>query len=286
MVIQADPALSTRTLLRILGLLSLGSASLVMLGASPARAECAPNAPQCWDDSVQSRIEFDPLATWKRAPDATGNGVNALANGFVSYGDPEGTLGTPRFNNATDPLNGAPVSGSQYGYFAGATGLNWLLDQGPPESNVGYTSDQGAGTRNANFATSTFNFTGGSNCAVCGLTFQLDPGSSTLGTRNITSEQGNTRLLLNSPTLTYIALFDNNPTGQTIALQYDANFLIRNDDITRPGGGSVRFFSNTSSTVPGPLPILGASTAFAFSRKLRRRVAAVNASKISDNTLA
>jgi len=273
MVMQADPARSVRSRLQVLGLLTLGSASLVCLGTSPARAECLPGAVQCWESGVQSTITFNPLTTWNSTPDNPGNSVESVANGFVTYGD-SGFIFGPTFNSS----NGGTTPGNQFGYFAGATGLNWLQQQGPPSSNVGYTSNSETGTQIADFATSSFSFTGGANCGVCGLTFQLAPDSSTQGTRTIDDlvslgpDVTARPVSILSPTLTYIALLGGVPTGQTIALEYDANFLVRNEDITRAGGGGIRFATNTSAEVPAPLPILGASTAFAYSRRIRRRI--------------
>jgi hypothetical protein len=201
--------------------------------------------------------------------------VESVADGFVTYGD-RGVIFAPTFNSS----NEGNTPGNQFGYFAGATGLNWLQQQGPRPSNVGYESNPGIDTQTAVFTTSSFSFIGGDNCGVCSpdLTFQLAPDSSTQGTRTIEplvslgDDDERRPVSILSPTLTYIALLDGVPTGQTIALEYDANFIVQNEDITRAGGGGIRFATNTSAEVPAPLPILGASTAFAYSRRIRRRI--------------
>ena len=43
-------------------------------------------------------------------------------------------------------------------------------------------------------------------------------------------------------------------------------------------GGSISRVTDSFRQVPGPLPILGAGTAFGFSRKLRRRIKAARLS--------
>jgi hypothetical protein len=69
----------------------------------------------------------------------------------------------------------------------------------------------------------------------------------------------------------------NVPRGSVVALVPTSSISVL-DTYTVPAGNDLVSFSNairqTSVTVPGPLPLLGAGAAFGFSRKLRTRVKA------------
>lgn len=112
---------------------------------------------------------------------------------------------------------------------------------------------------------------------LSGLTFnqaQANLTGSTAGggsyTTSLTSAQ-----LPTSPTSTggasaledFVAGFSNQGFTQTFSFNFAAN----PDSLTSVGGA---FTANASApaTVPGPVPLLGATAAFAFSRKLRSRI--------------
>jgi hypothetical protein len=215
-------------------------------------------------------------ATWKAANPPPGNSINNLRNGSVTYATP---ITDPIFNASFDPNDPtSEVQGGSYGYFAGVTGLNWSADS---PGNFSYSNSNSGNFTSipANFVTSSFSFAGDpSTCGVCGLTFVpsfTEPQTGTITNGN--GPTGNTSILgtQGPTTLTYLALLNGNPTGQTISLTYNARFLVSNNDRTQASGfGSIVFQSNTVPTnkVPSPLPILGASAAFAYSRRIRRRL--------------
>jgi hypothetical protein len=63
-------------------------------------------------------------------------------------------------------------------------------------------------------------------------------------------------------------------TGSPGTISFSAQNFVAINQTVGNGSGFITFdFVPDATGVPGPLPILGASTAFAFSRRLRRRVA-------------
>ena len=59
---------------------------------------------------------------------------------------------------------------------------------------------------------------------------------------------------------------------QTFTQAFDFNFAANPDSLTSVGGSFTANAPAPSATVPGPVPLLGATAAFAFSRKLRSRI--------------
>jgi hypothetical protein len=58
-------------------------------------------------------------------------------------------------------------------------------------------------------------------------------------------------------------------TTQTFTQTFEFNFNAAPDNLSAVGGS---FNATQASTVPGPVPFIGAAAAFGFSRKLRARI--------------
>jgi hypothetical protein len=206
------------------------------------------------------------------------------------------------------------------GFFEGVTGISLFNDVGTSDTIV----HNGTGA-NTPLPFTSFQFTGGANCYLCGQTFSyltntLPPGPPSglpptgtaakveNGGANYNANgvcEGNPNgtcsvSLVSNPYIFYYYL-PNNPSpgaicgpakppgqqdqcngqysGQSFALTFDAAATVARGSANGDGFGNISFVSiNGTSQVPGPLPILGATTAFAFSRKLRRRITASNSS--------
>jgi len=109
---------------------------------------------------------------------------------------------------------------------------------------------------------------------LSGLTFnqaQSNMTGSTLGggTRTTTlNSSGLTAPVTTSGTSTDVA-FNPGLTAQTFIQTFDFNFNAAPDNLTAVGGS---FNATQASTVPGPVPFIGAAAASGFSRKLRARI--------------
>jgi hypothetical protein len=202
------------------------------------------------------------------SPDTTlvnTNGIGGTAEGSVTF---QGT------GVATDPI---PPDPNQTGFFAGVKGIEFI-NNAPAYSFSG----EGIGV-SSYFGFSPFYLIG--TCEICkGSTNEkvvtvdqaFANGTTTVFPVSSTSEFVTTSTGPGIP----ITFGNSGPqSGNRGTITFFAQALVQGDANAAVGAGigSVGLAVLPGVGVPGPLPILGASTAFAFSRKLRRRVTSAKA---------
>jgi hypothetical protein len=192
--------------------------------------------------------------------------------------------GNPAEGSITYLGNGLPFNQTGNEFFSNIDGIK-IVDPAftdPTSTQFSYKAD-GANSSITNVL--SFYFIGDTTkCSICGTATTPPPESSYITVPDST----NALIFINalsSDVSNVIVSGGSIPinfgnTGQTGTISFAANNIVTNADGIGlfPGTGSISFQVFQSTKVPGPLPILGASTAFAFSRKLRRRVASANAS--------
>jgi len=200
--------------------------------------------------------------------------LNSSGAAFSPSGTPPGR----RFD-----FRGLTTPGST-GLFAGVSGIQWI---GNPSGGVlrsDYLAPLAGTCSAANISTGgtcdwsgmeltlrPFYLTGDASCVICGA-------SNTVSLVNLTGTGNRTVSAATSPvgitdtleTAFADIIFGTGPNAPQARVQFTATN-------SYPAGGSAgpNFTSNgviTFEEVPGPLPILGGSIAFGFSRKLRQRL--------------
>lgn len=218
------------------GSATLGVGALVALGAAPSLAQ------------VSSSVTF--------------NYIDELGPNNTSINTPDPAdrrNGTVTFNGT-----GAPSAPTGSDFFNGITGIQFLdpftfAYSGAPGSSVASYS-----------SFSQFYFLG--NCSIC----NNNPDSLI----TVPNSTGNI-LTSNVPGVGSAVTLSGGPipirfgeTGHSGTITFAAQNLIATNNTIGGGSGFISFdVIDGPERVPGPLPILGASTAFAFSRKLRKRMA-------------
>jgi hypothetical protein len=234
--------------LRILGAASLVSGVVVATGAAPALS--------------QTSVTFNYLN------DAENLGPNSTS---ISTPDPanrrEGTItynGTGAIPTSSTP----PPSGWAFDNITGIEFLN-------PLNTFSY-SGQADTTTASIFTFSPFYFLG--TCLIC----KEQPGEEAI---TVPDFEGN--ILTNTISVPDQGVIGTNVTissgpvpirfgsnGSPGVISFSASNFVAINNTIGSGTGFISFDMIPDTTgVPGPIPILGASTAFAFSRRLRRRVA-------------
>jgi hypothetical protein len=203
------------------------------------------------------------------------NTANTPASGTVTF---LGTSSAPTPNQANND------------FWTGITGIQAVGSSNGPSFNYNSPPSPGGLSSITNFT--QFYFLG--TCSICGDGITPPPSSSFI---TVTDSPGTTAITDPIPGLLlgYLVTNSGGPinieygdTGQTGTISFNANNIVATDATvgTLGNGGSLSFTVNQSNKVPGPLSILGASTAFAFSRKLRRRVATASQTTFARNTSA
>lgn len=229
---------SPASVFRLLGLASLVGGVVLGVGATPGMAQ------------VTSSVTFNYLA-------APNNTTITLDN----QNDP--TSGTIKYNG-TGTLSSTPPPTTG---FAGITGIEFVNPFTFSYSALNFPTNSDASI----ISFSPFYFLG--TCPIC----KDQPLEEQI---TIPDSQGNV-LITDTSGTGFIVTPSGGPvpirfgsTGSPGTISFSAlNFVAINQTVGN-GSGFITFdFIPDTSGVPGPLPILGASTAFAFSRRLRRRVA-------------
>jgi hypothetical protein len=271
-----------------LGPLILASGLLMTVGAAPSNAQ-------------DSSIRFNYL----------GPATNPTRQGEVLLrGNRTGNSGVRRTGQffyaptSRSPRLAAPAQAPviQGDFFSGIGGIRFSTTSNNDGPNFTYNRNTGGNNGGPiDIALSSFSFIPAGTsaiCYICGVTFpsvssitgMLDvdivPGSG--GATRFTATANQYEFAYNLPALPpdqacgpekASPLLEDQCNGQfsghTLILQFNASALVNNDGGVWFGDGSIAFsVKPNASQVPGPLPILGASAAFAFSRKLRRRIKA------------
>lgn len=239
---------------RVVGIVAVGGGCLLSVGAGAGMAQ-----------SVTSGVTFNyfapPTNTTSTQLDTAGN----PSNGNVTY------IG------GGVPVNATPAPNN---FFEGITGIQFVKT---PTFDYDETTPNRASLTNIPL----FYFLG--VCSICGSTATPPPASSFITVPNSGATLQVNNLAIGNQVILSSDLIDINygDTGQTGTISFLANNLVQAADTVGIGlGSTIRFEVYQSSKVPGPLPIFGASTAFAFSRKLRRRVASANACATTANPAA
>lgn len=207
------------------------------MGAAPAMAQ------------VTSSIKFD----YTVAPNITSlNSTNPASAGNLTYA---GTGVGP----ATPPAAGSP--------FDGVTGIQFVNPFTYSYTAIGSTASY----------TSFSPFWLIGTCTIC---------QGQAGQQQVTVPDSTGTILTQSiPGVATAVTLSGGPVpirfgqnGSPGILVFDSLNLIAASNTIGEGTGTITISMLQDTTgVPGPLPILGASTAFAFSRRLRRRVATARA---------
>jgi hypothetical protein len=173
--------------------------------------------------------------------------------------------GSVTYIGGGEPINATPFPND---FFTGITGIQFA-------SKPTFNYDASTSGRASLTSIPLFYFLG--SCSICGSTSLPPSLSSFISVPNsaanlYVSDLGGlgTQIISSDPIGT-----DFGDTGQSGTITFLANNIVKGGDSVGLGS-TISFGVFQSSKVPGPLPILGASTAFAFSRKLRRRVASAN----------
>jgi hypothetical protein len=203
--------------------------------------------------------------------------LNSFGNPFTPSGPPPGR----RFD-----FRGLTTPGST-GLFTGVSGIQWTgtssegvlrSDYLAPLAGTCSSSDISAGGTcdwsGMQFTLRPFYFTGDASCVICGVSNTVSLVNLTgSGKRTVSSSSTPVQITDTLETLFATITFGTGPNAPQARVRYMAAN-------SYPSGGSAgpNFTSNGVITfeeavpVPGPLPILGGSVAFGFSRRLRQRL--------------
>jgi hypothetical protein len=228
---------------RVLGIVAVGGGWLLSAGAGAGMAQ-----------PITSSVTFNYFSPPTNTTSLQLDAANNPNNGSVTY------IG------GGEPINATPFPND---FFTGITGIQFA-------NTPTFNYDASTPGRASLTSIPLFYFLG--SCSICGSTsvppslssFISVPNSgANLNVNNIPNF--GTQIILSSDPIA----IDFGDTGQSGTITFLANNIVNGAD-SAGLGSTISFGVFQSSKVPGPLPILGASTAFAFSRKLRRRVASAN----------
>lgn len=192
----------------------------------------------------------------------------SAASASASAGGTTFTLSSPQWSS------GASTSGVTNGIRTGPTGVcAWavvgtLENSGRCDVNVGATTGSGFSGAQLTGFTGVFN----QSTVLRSITIGQYAPAAFITNAQIQFKVGGTVLETLNPTA---AGFFNLPTPITLAAGQNLE-IITSGSSSANNGGVIRISSFDADVppVPGPLPLLGASAAFGWSRQLRRRIQA------------
>lgn len=267
-----------RNLLRQIGLIApLLSAGLIWSGSGSAQAA-----------SIVFNAEGRPVGTASLGlpPIVSPTGqvapvqLNMVGNAFVP------TTVTPPGRKFD--FRGLTTSGGT-GLFSGVTGLQWIGTANPgvlrsdysapspgtctsPDIRPGGTCDWSG----MDVTLRPFYFLGDASCSICGPASLVSLVSLT-GSANRTVSGATSPLIITDTLETSFATisFGADSSAPKAKVRFVASNSYPIGGVAGPdfvSSGSLYFEEHQAPPVPGPLPVLGGSVAFGFSRKLRKRL--------------
>ena len=210
----------------------------------------------------------------------SGQGAPVQLNSSGASFNPAGPPPGRRFD-----FRGLTTPGSS-GLFTGVSGIQWT---GTPSGGVlrsDYLAPLAGTCSSANISTGgtcdwsgmeftlrPFYFTGDVSCVICGISNTVSLVNLTgSGNRTVSASSTPVQITDTLETLFSTITFGTGPNAPQARVRYMATNSYPSGGVTGPNFTSNGVITFEETTVPGPLPILGGSVAFGFSRRLRQRL--------------
>jgi hypothetical protein len=203
--------------------------------------------------------------------------LNSFGNPFAG----SGTLLGRRFD-----FRGLTTPGSS-GLFTGVSGIQWtgnVPNQGILRSDylaplAGSCSSADISTGGTcdwsgmEFTLRPLYFTGDASCVICGVSNTVSLVNLTgSGKRTVSASSTPAQITDTLETVFALITFGTGPNAPQARVRYMATNSYPSGGLTGPNFTSNGVITFEEAAVPGPLPILGGSVAFGFSRRLRQRL--------------